>query len=260
MEENMLQPLETRPIFTAERSFDEMLAYAEKFVVHQDKIRKLAIKVTNQGDWINQNGVPYLEWTGAAKIAGTFGVSYDQPMIAKDVLTDEDGDYTVFTVSGTVRCGARSMHEIGTSSSRDAFFAKSGGTRKPPKEIDLNNVKKKAMTNWLNRALKSLLGLSYTWEEVEQHSDGKINRGGGATVTRTSAKADLTPEQTQKRDEISKWMKELYGDQAPQKLKEMTAFTTGEGKAVDGKTSTQMLSGKQIDRLHPIVKKEHGDA
>jgi hypothetical protein len=64
--------------------------------------------------------------------------------------------------------------EIGTCSTRDDFFGKKGGQYKPLSEVDLTDIKKKAMTNMANRLIKKLIGLSFSWEEIAELSGNKI--------------------------------------------------------------------------------------
>ena len=152
------------------RNLELSLETAERFFTLQDRIKKSAIKVTNQNDWIDQNGNPYLQWKGASSIACAFGVSYSDLNFSKENDKDDDGEFVIYTATAMVKWQGRSVPEIGTGSSRDSFFGKRGGRFLPLSEVDLNNVKKKALTNMLNRGIKSLLGLSFTWNDIEKYS------------------------------------------------------------------------------------------
>ena len=49
---------------------------AEKRIDAMNKIKRVAIKLTNKHDWTDQGGKPYLQVSGAEKIARMFGISW----------------------------------------------------------------------------------------------------------------------------------------------------------------------------------------
>ena len=150
---------------------------AGKFMELQSKIRMLAVKLTNCHDWEDQKGIPYLKWQGAAKIRSAFQVSYTTPIITRENCRDEDGPYVIYHAEAMVSWQGASIPCVGTGSTRDPFFGKKNGHEIPLSEIDLTDIKKKACTNMLNRGLRDLLGLTYTWEEIDQIVGGGIKEG-----------------------------------------------------------------------------------
>jgi hypothetical protein len=219
--------------------------------------------LTNQNDWINQNGKPYLEWTGASKIACAFGVSYSTPVFEKEICKDDKGEYAVFQAIAMLTWNGRSMPEIGTGSSRDPFFGKSGGEYLPLSEIDLTDVKKKAITNMLNRGIKSLLGLSYTWDEIETISEGKINRTGVSKVEYSAGSQGSKQEKKESKDlrvEIHKMLVDMnMGDQlaASVQLEEITRWKNTKGETVKGKNNVNDIIEKGVPIVYGKVKKLH---
>src|SRR3989442_9922312 len=51
------------------------VAFAEKSVSNIQRIRSLALRVTSENDWTDVAGKPYLNHSGAMKVAALFGVS-----------------------------------------------------------------------------------------------------------------------------------------------------------------------------------------
>jgi hypothetical protein len=244
----------------SEKSLEVAVKSAGRYLELQDTIRKMAINLTNQNDWINQNGNPYLEWTGASKIACAFGVSYSSPVFEKELCKDETGEFVVFHCTAVISWNGRSMPEIGTGSSRDPFFGKSGGRWLPLSEIDLTDIKKKAMTNFLNRGIKSLLGLSYSWDEIENISNKKINRTGGAKIEYSSGSQGSKNETKESKDlrvEIDKMLLDInMGDKvaASENLELLTRWEK-DGTKYKGKFNVKDLHEKGVPIIYGRVKK-----
>ena len=159
---------------------DQLLAIsdqAERRIEAVLKIKRLALRVTNPHDWVDQNGKPYLQVSGAEKIARLFGISWqvEEPSLE----WAEDGHF-LYTYTGTFSLGATSIEAIGTRSSNDKFFAEAKGAVIPPSQIERGDVKKAAYTNCLGNGITRLLGLrNLTWEEV---TAGGIDRSKSAAV------------------------------------------------------------------------------
>ena len=85
------------------------------------KIKQLALKVTNPRDWTDQQGNPYLQVSGAEKIANLFNISWGfltpEPLYEQD----DDGHYT-FTFQGRFSLGGRTIEVEGSRISADSFF------------------------------------------------------------------------------------------------------------------------------------------
>ena len=86
----------------------------------------------------------------------------------------------------------------GGASSDESFFSKKDGRTIPLSEINLNTVRKKAVTNAQSRAVKAILGLGgLTWKEVR---DAGVRKDGLASVNYTKPKSAPNGKQTTERD------------------------------------------------------------
>jgi len=164
-----------------------------------ERVMKVALAATGPSDWVDQQGKPYLQASGAEKVARRFGVRIFDIEIERENITDEDGTYYVFTVMGKAALGRgnESIEAIGTCSSRDPFF--SSGGKKSQAQVDVTNIKKSAYSNFMGNAVTRLLGIrNLTWAELEKNGirrDGKTKveykgKGEKAAETKTAAKAE----------------------------------------------------------------------
>lgn len=158
----------------ASDSIVQVAAEAEKRVAAIMQIKKISISITNARDWTNQQDRPYLQVSGAEKIANLFNVSWriDEPRIE----FEDDGHFT-YTYKGVFSMGGRSIEVEGSRSSKDPFFKKyewtegTDGKRekkeKPISAIDKRDVKMAAMTNLFGNGISRLLGIrNLTWEDL----------------------------------------------------------------------------------------------
>jgi len=165
---NDLDVLSTAPVIASE-DLITIAEQAEKRINAINKIKTIALKVTNQFDWIDQNGRPYLQVSGAEKIARLFGISWriDEPM-----MEHEEGGHFAYTYKGYFTLGGVTIEAIGTRSSKDGFFKrydKSTKAELPPSEIDKGDVKKAAYTNCIGNGITRLLGIrNLTWDDIKQ--------------------------------------------------------------------------------------------
>lgn len=161
-----------QPVATAE-DLEFAIKTAEKTMDLVKKIKILAIKQTNKHDWVDMQGKPYLQSSGAEKIARLFGISWRicDGYPKREDKQDEKGSYYIYTYKGEFTMGGKSIEVIGTCSQRDKFFGKDKNTEtgfKNAADVDITNIMKKANTNMINRGITTLLGIrNLTWEEVE---------------------------------------------------------------------------------------------
>jgi hypothetical protein len=158
---------------------DTLIAIARQAEARIDavvKIKQLALKVTNGGDWTDQGGKPYLMVSGAEKIANLFNVSWS--FLTPEPIYEEtaDGHYT-FTYQGRFSMGGRSIEVEGSRSSKDKFFnqneyvndvktAKAVGDRDNKRD-----VKMAALTNLLGNGITRLLGIrNLAWADLSEYA------------------------------------------------------------------------------------------
>lgn len=240
---------------------EQTIARAEQFVKFVQRIIKLAIGMTNTEDWIDQNGTPYLEASGCAKIARGFGIRLYDPKVDKDTVEDDKGFYYIYRVTVSGEWQGNTVTEIGTCSTRDKFFAQRNGEPLPLSEVDLTNVQKKAHTNALNRLTKRLLGLSFEWSEINEASGGKITRERvtGVKYQTGSRGGNTDSEETKKRKaELAKRIYDFCGGKkadAQEWLRQQTAWQKKDGTDMPGKNSVNKLTDKQLPFVEKAIAK-----
>jgi len=228
-----------------EFSVDALLDMAEKapkIAAAMRKIQLASIAATNPQDWVDQSGKPYLQSSGSEKTAALWGISWQ---IMKQEKTTKADSYiwSTFLRIMAPRMG-RTIEILGTRSSNDPFFGKSGGNIVPVEQIDEAAVRKSSYTNALARGVQIILGLrNLTWEELNANG---INKKGVASIPRTSASAP-TKEDGEHKQELWDMLLEISGGDtkaAKQLLLDTTAFSK-DGKDIPGCPMTK-LGGKRL--------------
>lgn len=168
---------------TAPIADDTLIAVAKMAEARIDaviKIKQLALKVTNATDWTDQQDKPYLQVSGAEKVANLFNISWSF-LTAEPLYEEEpDGHYT-FTFKGRFSMGGRSIEVEGSRSSKDSFFKQNiykNGQFDREKTVDerdnKRDVKMAALTNLLGNGITRLLGIrNLTWEDLEKFASIK---------------------------------------------------------------------------------------
>lgn len=148
---------------------------AERRIEAFEKIKRYALRTTNAHDWVNVSGKPYLEDSGANKVARAFGVSWrlEPPEIEN---LEGLGGHFIVNVKGDFAIGGAVIQAVGSRSSNDPFFTDrwegQGEARhkvkRPASEIDRGDVIKSAVSNCTNNGVKRLLGLmNLTWQDLK---------------------------------------------------------------------------------------------
>lgn len=164
--------------------YDNVLVLAEradKMVTALNKIMAAAIRVTTPKDWVMIGGTPYLQESGATKVARLFGIGWQIHPGFPKVERDGDG-YPTYTYRMTFTMGNQSIEAEGMRYARDEFFAGKKEKQKKVDEIDLADVKRAAYTNCLNRGIKAILpGLRNLDAEALEQNGVRIDKSGGYT-------------------------------------------------------------------------------
>lgn len=159
--------------FTPVIASDTLLTIAENAEKRADamnKIKRVAIKLTNKYDWTDQDGKPYLQASGAEKIARLFGIGWR--VSGPECEKDEDGHFA-YTYKGEFWLAGATIEAIGTRSSRDGFFNRykyvdGQKTQLPPSEYDKGDIKKSAYTNCIGNGITRILGIrNLTYDDLE---------------------------------------------------------------------------------------------
>ncbi len=191
MSENELMGQENKAMgYFDDTALVAIAAQAEKRVEAMRKIKNTAIMLTNEGDWVDQNGKPYLQVSGAEKIAALFGIGWSFLTPEPDYEEDAEGHYT-YTYHGNFTMAERSIQIDGSRCSKDGFFKqyKYVDNVKIEKEIDerdnKRDVKMSALTNLIGNGITRMLGIrNMTYADLEEFAGiekknlGTVNYGG----------------------------------------------------------------------------------
>ena len=245
--------IEKLPVGIGADNLIQIAEFAEKRVDAINRIKRVALRVTNARDWTNQNGNPYLAVSGGAKVARLFGISWriDEPQLT----SYEDGHFS-FTYKGYFTLGTATIEFEGSRSSRDPFFSRAHGKDIPPSEIDKNDIKKAALTNTIGNGVTRILGIrNLSWEDLKE-SGIDISK----IVKIEYAKTEMTEEIKDLRKKIGKMLMEMAGEnkeEASKLLVKYTSFTSKDGKEVKGKSSIINLSEKAIPVTYGKIKEAY---
>ncbi|MDO4326292.1 MAG: hypothetical protein Q4E24_09730 [bacterium] len=163
MEENMIMTQNTDAVALVQQeagildtSFDNIMYLAEKaekMIDAMNKIMNAAVKITSEHDWVLIGGKPYLQESGATKVARLFGISWqiEEPK----VICDSDG-YKTYVFKGRFSMRGQFIEAEGSRSMKDEFFA--GKDRKKSiDDISERNVRQAAYTNCINNGIKRII-------------------------------------------------------------------------------------------------------
>ena len=134
-----------------------MAEKAEKYIEAMNRIMDAALKITNELDWVLIGGKPYLQESGATKVARLFGISIQ--LLGSPTVEFDGSGYKTFTYKARFMLKDQFIECEGSRSMKDDFFAKQGKDKplKKPDEIDERDVKMAAYTNCINNGIKRLI-------------------------------------------------------------------------------------------------------
>jgi hypothetical protein len=170
MMEKDIQVYEPEEIILSDQIVDQVLQRAERRMINLKRLKEYALSLTNEKDWFDMGGKPYLCGAGSEKVGRPFGVRIKfippnilgMPNPQKIKGTDALGEYYLWIYYGTASLGVDGADEIdvqGICSSRDKFFAITDGALKPISEVDEPNIMKKALNNLIMNGITRILGL-----------------------------------------------------------------------------------------------------
>lgn len=170
-QENQLSVIDATNEMATEEDLELAVKKAERTVALVTKIKNLVFKLTNNNDWVDMQGKPYLQSSGAEKVARPFGVSWKLEKPIKETISDEKGSYYMYSCKGQFTLGGKTIEVIGTCSQKDKFFGRDKNSEtglKLASEIDETNIIKKSTTNCIAKGIATILGIrNMKWEELE---------------------------------------------------------------------------------------------
>lgn len=127
---------------------------ADKMITAMNKIMSAALKITSEHDWTLIGGKPYLQESGATKVARLFGISWQ--IGSPKIECDSEG-YKTFTYKGRFEMRGQFIECEGSRSMKDDFFGGKPDARKSVDEISERNVRQAAYTNCINNGIKRII-------------------------------------------------------------------------------------------------------
>ena len=138
-------------------SVDHLLMMAnrtDEAIAATNKMMTAALKITTEHDWVLIGGQPYLQESGATKVARMFGVSWQ--LIGNPVVVADSEGYKKYTYKARFMLRDQFVECEGSRSASEDFFAGKGKTKKPD-EIVERDVQLAAFTNCINNGIKRLI-------------------------------------------------------------------------------------------------------
>ena len=257
IKEEAIEPEEGMPIISIpskdrfleiEKEIDRL----EKNIEFYNRIKTVSLKLTKPSDWIDQGGNPYLMDRGAENVAIAWGVDISDIKLKQEWAEDENGRYYAFIASGKAYSKklGRYVEDIGVCSQRDRFFGMTKGGLKPIEEVDMANIRRKAVTNLYTRLIKRVIGLmNVTFDDlkiagIDIAKISKIEYRGG------TQKIEATEADKKKQKELWDLLLQYTGgadEVARDVLKKQSSFEAKDGKSVEGKDDVKYLTGKWLN-------------
>ena len=253
------------------QDYDHALANFERREALFKKVLQVAISATTPKDWVNQDGKPYLQSSGAERVAMRFGVVISDINQVKEDYTDAKGTYYVIKTTGRASFGQGEITAIVTCSSRDKFFGRARGELKALEDVDMANIMKKSYTNFTVNAITRLLGIrNLTWEElakygIRQEGSNQVSyKKQGAVATPPHTQTQSTPQSDAKKpywkwtaNDGSEWISAQVGSHFGAPFLESLGMRAGKKEGMyNGKFNPVMLSAleKEYDDAEQIIK------
>lgn len=214
------------------------------------KVMKLAIGATNESDYSFLGTNLWIEATGAEKIARRFGITFGRPTITKEYHEDKDSKrfYTMVCEGEIWMSDVDRIWAIGTADSNDAFL-----TQDHKNEADINDIRKKAWSNWEVNGVTRLLGIRgmTAADLIECNLDPSLigkatykSKKEGAPVDSPGASGLTVIEM---RRQIGEALTQEFGDDQEAKEAKLRIVTAFSGKPETAITSVALLSGNRLE-------------
>jgi hypothetical protein len=245
-------------------SIEKELAEIERNVTFFNKVKIIALKMTKAQDWVNMGG-PYLMDRGAENVAIAFGVDISDLQLKQEWAEDSNGRYYTYIASGKAYAKklGRYVEDIGVCSQRDKFFGMVSGVLKEIQNVDMANIRRKAVTNLYSRLIKRVIGLmGVTWEDlaaagIKKDDLAKVEYRGGQQGGGPAGKPKISEDALARLDKVWKKLLEMSGGdkaKASAELDRLASF--GDKKVTD---ISQITSDAWANTLYGKVKKECGE-
>lgn len=283
MEQEMMERNEMPAVISQENNLsissgDFILPDPEAIAKRAEQTKKMmsaVCKVLSPKSIVDFGGEPFIDHIGCSRIAQVFSLvvranTDEQGNIAykKEM---EDADTNKYTVKITGRIWHKNspdnyqVYEGSCSSFNDFLRAyqtvekDENGKNKvvSAKFVPESKVQEKALANFTQRAIKKYLGLSFTWEELEEYG---IKRDNSKGFSFKNTQAADSKETSELRAEVWKKILEMAnGDEATARatIKKHTTFPKKDGTTFEGYTDIAKVSEKMLAKLAEKVNNEY---
>lgn len=129
---------------------------ADKYIEALNKVMTAALKITSEYDWCLIGGKPYLQESGATKVARLFGISWEIANGYPKTAVDAEG-YKTYSYKMRMYFNSQFIDCEGSRSMREDFFAKRTNGLLKPEEVDERDVRMAAYTNCIVNGIKRLI-------------------------------------------------------------------------------------------------------
>jgi len=241
----------------------QQIEQVEQNIEFFKKVRTLSLSLTNFKDWLFQEDSLYLMDSGAEKIAIAWGIHIKSETPKLEWHEDKKGRYFQFVVHGQAVSKKlnRYVEDIGTCSQRDKFFGTVNGKLLPIEDVDMNMIRKKAVTNLYNRLIKRLAGLVNI--ETDELKAAGIDISKITKVKFRSGKKKeerkLSKEALKKREKLWNICLELVAGNEAEAFAKLTKFSsfTVDKKIFKAEKLEDLKSDKWIDATYSRAVKEY---
>lgn len=267
-EKNILQQNEVLPISAGVFDLPDPEEVARR-AVQTKKMLAAACSVVSPQNITDFGGTPYFDNIACKRIANLFGLIVRQDELNGSInyrkeVVDESTNHYIIKITGRVwHFKSPENYEVyeGSADSFDDWFRQWQITEK--KEIDgkektivisaqtlpISKVQEKATANLLQRCIKKKLGISFTWEELEEAGIDKSKCRG---FSFNSSKGADSAETIEKKKEVWAKIVELCSgnvELAKKTLQKHTAFNDFAGHSDINKVSEKQLEflAKKVD-------------
>lgn len=249
-------PLQESGITAA--NLEEKIKAAEVWVDYVKRMRVVALGATSSKDWIMHGDKPYCQDNGVTAILRTIGAETHGLRIEEEVKHDANGrkDY-YYTAIGKITFHGKTYENMGGSSTRDQFFAKRKDVLIPVEELDLEDIKKKSVTNLKHRLLNDAIGLNPTVEDLKKIGivpGGKIQYAKGNKGGTVDSKEEVNM-RSELRETVLK-IADITQKDPKAILQSLTSFKAKDGKKFPGYQMVDRVSVRMLKDTLEKAKKE----
>jgi hypothetical protein len=234
----------------------------EKQIEFFNRIKNVSLKLTKEQDWVFQQDSPYLMDRGTENIAIAWGIDISDVKLRQEWEEDDKGRYYTFIATGKAYSKklGRYIEDIGVCSQRDKFFGWMKGEMKEIHDVDMANIRKKAVTNLYSRLIKRCIGLmNVTVDDLKEAGlDIKKIHGIKYNSGSQKAKARLSEKGKETQKKLGDMLLMMASEDkkvATELLKKYSSWKDDEGKEHYADSLSKM-SEKWINTVYGKVKED----